>query len=82
MAVNSPGANDAQPWNVKAFVKLIVMSATYRQASAVTPTLRRQDPENRWLARGPRYRLQAEFIRDQALAVSGLLNDDIGGRSV
>jgi len=61
---------------------LLVMSATYRQSSVVTPELRTKDPENRWLARGPRHRLQAEFIRDQALAVSGLLNDRIGGPSV
>ena len=52
---------------------LIVTSATYRQSSAVTPELYAKDPENRLLARGPRFRLQAEFIRDQALAVSGLL---------
>jgi hypothetical protein len=63
-------------------LRLIVTSATYRQSSAVTPQLLAKDPENRLLARGPRFRLQAEFIRDQALAVSGLLNDKIGGKSV
>jgi hypothetical protein len=70
------------PWDVRALIRLIVTSATYRQAAAVTPELRARDPENRLLARGPRVRLQAEFIRDQALAVSGLLNREIGGRSV
>lgn len=69
-------------WDVKAMQKLIVMSATYRQTSATTPELSAKDPENRLLSHGPRQRLQAEFIRDQALAVSGLLNDSIGGASV
>jgi hypothetical protein len=69
-------------WNVKALVKMIVMSSTYRQSSAVTLAHQTKDPENRLLARTPRLRLQAEFIRDQALAVSGLLNGDIGGKSV
>jgi hypothetical protein len=69
-------------WDIKHMQKLIVMSATYRQASTVTPELEQKDPENRLLARGPRLRLQAEFIRDQALAISGLLNDEIGGKSV
>ncbi|HEY8460680.1 MAG TPA: DUF1553 domain-containing protein, partial [Blastocatellia bacterium] len=69
-------------WDVKALQKLIVTSATYRQSSRVTPELRERDPENRLLARGPRHRLPAEIIRDNALAVSGLLNDEIGGRSV
>jgi hypothetical protein len=61
---------------------LIVTSATYRQSSKVTPALLEKDPENRLLARGPRHRLQAELIRDNALAVSGLLDDRIGGKSV
>jgi Protein of unknown function (DUF1553)/Protein of unknown function (DUF1549)/Concanavalin A-like lectin/glucanases superfamily/Planctomycete cytochrome C len=69
-------------WDVKAMQKLIVTSATYRQSSQVTPELREKDPENRLLARGPRYRLQAETIRDNALAAGGLLNDEIGGHSV
>jgi hypothetical protein len=69
-------------WNVKQLVKRIVMSATYRQASTVTEQLLRKDPENRLLARGPRYRLDAEVIRDNALAVSGLLVRKIGGPSV
>ena len=62
--------------------RLIVTSATYRQSSKVTPALLEKDPENRLLARGPRFRLPAEMIRDTALAVSGLLNDEIGGPSV
>ena len=57
-------------------------SAIYRQSSQVTPTLWRRDPENRLLARGPRFRLPAEMIRDQALAASGLLVERIGGPSV
>jgi hypothetical protein len=69
-------------WDVKAMQRLIVTSATYRQASRATPQLVARDPENRLLARGPRFRLAAEFVRDQALAISGLLNDEIGGKSV
>jgi hypothetical protein len=69
-------------WNVKALQKTIVMSATYRQASRVTPELLQRDPDNRLLARGPRFRLGPEMIRDQALAVSGLLVDKLGGPSV
>src|SRR4051812_15044716 len=62
--------------------RLIVTSATYRQASAVTPELLEKDPENRLLARGPRFRLPAEMIRDNALATSRLLNRTVGGASV
>lgn len=69
-------------WDVKALLKTIVMSATYRQSSRVTPALLERDPENRLLARGPRFRLPAEMIRDQALAVSGLLVEKIGGPPV
>lgn len=69
-------------WNIKHMLKLMVMSATYRQSSQVTPEKYRLDPDNRLLARGPRFRLQAEMIRDQALAVSGLLVDDRGGPGV
>ncbi|MCB9923208.1 MAG: DUF1553 domain-containing protein [Planctomycetaceae bacterium] len=72
----------ASRWNVKALLKLLVMSATYRQESRVSPRLLERDPDNRLLARGPRFRLQAEFIRDQALAISGLLKHRIGGPSV
>lgn len=69
-------------WNVKAFIKLLVTSATYRQQSHATPELIKKDPQNRLLARGPRFRLPAELIRDQALAVSGLMKHRIGGASV
>ncbi len=69
-------------WDVKAMVRLIVTSAAYRQSSRATPELIELDPENRLLARGPRFRLKAELIRDNALAISGLLNPAIGGPSV
>jgi len=69
-------------WNVKAMLKLMVMSATYRQSSKITPSVLQRDPDNRWLARGPRFRLSADAIRDQALAVSGLLVEKLGGPSV
>jgi hypothetical protein len=72
----------ASGWDVKGLQRLIVTSAAYRQSSTVTPALAAKDPENRLLARGPRFRLPAELIRDQALAVSGLLNRQIGGQSV
>ena len=74
-------ANTAK-WDVKAMVRLIVTSSAYRQCSRLTPELVARDPDDRWLERGPRFRLNAEFIRDQALAVSGLLNDQVGGESV
>jgi len=69
-------------WDMKAFQKKLVMSATYRQSSAITPELLERDPENRLLARGPRFRLAGEQVRDQALAISGLLIPKIGGPSV
>jgi hypothetical protein len=69
-------------WDIKAMHKLIVMSATYRQSSVAPPELVARDPDNRWLARGPKHRLEAEEIRDNALAVSGLLAATIGGPSV
>ncbi|MCB9874555.1 MAG: PSD1 domain-containing protein [Planctomycetaceae bacterium] len=69
-------------WDVKRMQKLLVMSATYRQSSRVTPEKLAADPANRLLSRGPRHRLDAEVIRDQALALSGLLVDEIGGKSV
>jgi hypothetical protein len=69
-------------WNVKAMQRLIVTSATYRQSSRVTPELADRYPENRLLARGPRFCLPAELIRDNAVAASGLLDHRIGGPSV
>ncbi len=69
-------------WDIKALQKTIVMSAAYRQSSKVTRELWERDPENRQLARGPRQRLSAETIRDQALAAAGLLVEQIGGPSV
>ncbi len=69
-------------WSLKKLHKLIVCSATYRQSSHVTPPLRERDPYNRLLARGPRFRVEGEIVRDIALSASGLLNPQIGGRSV
>jgi hypothetical protein len=69
-------------WDVKALLKQIVMSATYRQASAATPDRFENDPENRLLSRGSRFRIDAEMIRDQVLATSGLLNYAMYGKSV
>jgi len=69
-------------WNIKRMHKQLVMSATYMQSSRVTPEKIAIDPTNRLLARGPRFRLDAEVIRDQALSVSGLLVEEIGGPSV
>ncbi len=69
-------------WDVKHIVRLIVTSATYRQSSVATPELIQRDPENRLLARGPRFRLDGEVLRDQALAVSGLLVRKLGGPGV
>ena len=69
-------------WDQRALEKLIVMSAAYRQSSGAAPELWQRDPENRLLARGPRVRLAAPFVRDQALAASGLLVSKVGGPSV
>ncbi len=70
------------PWDVKHLLRLMVTSATYRQSSRVTPELAANDPDNRLLARGPRFRLSAEMIRDQALAISGLLSPKMYGAPV
>jgi len=72
----------AKRWDMKQLVKLMVTSAAYRRDSAVTSKTLERDQYNRLLARGPRVRLDAEVIRDNALAVSGLLNRKIGGESV
>ena len=69
-------------WDVKKLVRRIVTSATYKQTSVASPALLHRDPENRLLARAPRLRLPAELVRDQALAVSGLLVPKVGGASV
>ncbi len=71
-----------QHWDLKAFQKQIVMSAAYQQRSDMTPEMAERDPENRLIDRGPRFRLSAEQIRDQALYVSGLLVEQTGGPSV
>ena len=75
-------ATDNRPWSLKHIHRLIVLSATYRQSSRITPELLRADPTNRWLARAPRLRVEAEAVRDIALAASGLLSRKIGGPSV
>jgi hypothetical protein len=69
-------------WDIRAMVRLMVTSAAFRRASQVTPALLQADPENRLLARGPRFRLDAEEIRDNALFVSGLLDLTMGGKGV
>ncbi len=69
-------------WSIKSLLKQIVMSATYRQSSAVSDEILEKDPYNELLARGPRFRLSAEQIRDQALVISGLLNPEVYGPSV
>jgi hypothetical protein len=69
-------------WDVRAIIKTMVTSATYRQRSDANPRQRELDPENIWLSRGPRYRMSAEMIRDYVLATSGLLNRQSGGPSV
>jgi len=69
-------------WDIKAFFRMILTSATYRQSSNVTPEKKRVDPANKWLSRAPRFRMDAEAIRDTALSMSGLLSQKIGGPSV
>ena len=69
-------------WDFRAFIKRILTSQTYRQSSKVSPSLLKKDPDNRLLARGSRYRLDAEIVRDQALHLSGLLVGKVGGRGV
>ena len=69
-------------WDLKRLHRSMLTSATYRQSSRISPELRERDPANKLLARGPRFRLQAEMIRDNALAIAGLLSDHLGGPSV
>ena len=71
-----------QGWDTQEMIRLIVSSETYQQSSQITPDKLERDPENKWLARAPRLRLSAEVIRDQALAMSGLLVKEVGGPSV
>jgi hypothetical protein len=82
----SPGGRgtggEGAAWSIKRMHRLIVTSATYRQASQVTPRLQAEDPENRLLARGPRFRLEAELVRDGVLKSCGLLSSRLGGPSV
>jgi hypothetical protein len=72
----------AQKWSLKAIHRIIVTSATYRQSAAAAPALLERDPYNRLFARGPRFRMEAEMLRDATLAASGLLSPKIGGPSV
>jgi hypothetical protein len=81
-ALPAVNGRPAGPWNMKAFLKLLVTSAVYRQAATVTPEKLARDPANRLLARAPRIRLPGEIVRDQALAAAGLLVPTIGGPSV
>src|SRR5439155_4051618 len=74
--------NGSTRWSIKHLHRLIVPSSAYRQSSRVTAALYERDPYNRLLARGPRFRVEGEIVRDVALAASGLLNPQIGGRSV
>ena len=69
-------------WNVKRLMKQIMLSATYRQSSKVSVEMAERDPENVFLSRGPRFRMDAELVRDNALAIAGLLSGKIGGKSV
>jgi len=69
-------------WSLKRLIRRIVLSRTYRQTSRVDPEWRARDPDNRWLTRGPRFRLDAEAIRDNALAIAGLLSREKGGGSI
>ena len=71
-----------QKWDVKKLLKMLVMSAAYRQSSKVTAEQLEKDPDNRFYSRGPRFRMSAEMVRDQALAVSGLLSGKMYGPSV
>ncbi len=77
-----PEASAAMPWSIKHIQRLIVNSATYRQSSRITPDHYARDPYNRLLARGPRFRVEGEIVRDIALASSGLLNSEIGGPTI
>ena len=77
-----PSQPGVAAWSVKHLHRLIVSSAAYRQSSRVSPVLLERDPNNRLLARGPRFRVEGEIVRDIALSVSGLINPTLGGRAV
>ena len=77
-----PSQPGVAAWSVKHLHRLIVSSAAYRQSSRVSPVLLERDPNNRLLARGPRFRVEGEIVRDIALSVSGLMNPTLGGRAV
>src|SRR5438876_8528860 len=79
---NLPIDANARPWDITRIVKLIVMSNTYRQISVGSKALRERDPYNMLLARQGRFRLDAEIVRDNALAICGALTTSVGGRSV
>ena len=82
MEPTTQAGHAAAPWSLKHLHRLIVHSATYRQSSKVSPQLATLDPYNRLLARGGRFRVDAEIVRDICLAVSGLLDKEVGGRPV
>ncbi len=69
-------------WNTKEFMKYVFMSSTYQQSSLAKPEIIKQDPNNKWLTRNPRYRFPAEMLRDNALSIAGLLSNKVGGKSV
>src|SRR5690606_37516945 len=71
-----------QKWSTKTLLKQLVMSATYRQDSRLSPEIAEKDPSNKWYARGPRTRLTAEQVRDQALSISGVLSNKMYGPGV
>lgn len=82
-SVRVPGEGGPAPaWSTKHILRLLVQSAAYQRSSRVTPALLEKDPYNRLLARGARFRVEGEIVRDMALAAGGLLNLDVGGRSV
>jgi hypothetical protein len=81
-AMPAVNGQPAKQWDMKAFIKMLLMSSTYRQQATVTPEKLAKDPANRLLARSPRIRLPGEAVRDAALAASGLLVPTIGGPSV
>jgi hypothetical protein len=82
MSPQSHVAVGEKPWSMKHIHRLIVTSATYRQSSRLTPELRERDDQNKLYARGPRFRMDAEMIRDNALAAAGLLSSKMGGAPV